>query len=596
MLFLRNLSGTCARVSSIRSFLPKSRPLARKMHKAYLHHEEGSETFQLCISVKDSSLSVDRQFNFKRQVTESVNSFLGRVNTNLEKVYEKKKKRKQNKAPANEETSSETSVITIDLLSNGSTVPRDTICKDVLFGNNKLLLIVCGTEYEVVVNAPWINVLSLPTSIMAGFPVYPNKLETSFFNRNKSLFSWYRCTKDKQEEWSKVGDDYYYTPTNDDIGCLLKFSCTPGNDSTQGPSFDVVSKNPVQAGPGHCPFETRHLFTGERVNWPRIVSYNILADLYADSETARNQLYPYCPAYAIGIDYRKQLICKELIGYNADILCLQEVDQKVFINDLDPLLSYLDYKAVFSKKGGQVTEGLACFFHSSKFRLVSSHTICLAEELPENPVFIDLWEKLKDNTNLITRFKDRTTSLLVTILQSTSNPDEILLIGNTHLYFHPDADHIRLLQAGMIMLYMEHLRINLSSSMPNSSVSLIMCGDFNSTPDCGVFQLMTTKFVPDDFKDWESNAQEAIKNISLSHSFLLESACGTPEYTNFTVGFVGCLDYIFYQCDSMSVSQVIPFPLEEEVKEHTALPSVLFPSDHIALICDLKLEKVGHKE
>lgn len=45
-----------------------------------------------------------------------------------------------------------------------------------------------------------------------------------------------------------------------------------------------------------------------------MVSYNILADLYADSEVSRTQLYPYCPPYALSIDYRKQLILKELLG------------------------------------------------------------------------------------------------------------------------------------------------------------------------------------------------------------------------------------------------------------------------------------------
>jgi len=46
----------------------------------------------------------------------------------------------------------------------------------------------------------------------------------------------------------------------------------------------------------------------------RVVSYNILADLYADSEVSRTQLFPYCPPYALSIDYRKQLFLKELLG------------------------------------------------------------------------------------------------------------------------------------------------------------------------------------------------------------------------------------------------------------------------------------------
>ena len=47
-----------------------------------------------------------------------------------------------------------------------------------------------------------------------------------------------------------------------------------------------------------------------------------------------------------------------------------------------------------------------------------------------------------------------------------------------------------------------------------------------------------------------------MKDVSLSHSLPLASAYGTPEYTNFTQGFAGCLDYIFYQHDQLDIGQV----------------------------------------
>jgi 2',5'-phosphodiesterase len=49
---------------------------------------------------------------------------------------------------------------------------------------------------------------------------------------------------------------------------------------------------------------------------------------------------------------------------------------------------------------------------------------------------------------------------------------------------------------------------------------------------------------------------EEVKGVSLSHSLLLDSAYGKPEFTNFTEGFAGCLDYIFYQHDQLDVTQV----------------------------------------
>ncbi len=83
------------------------------------------------------------------------------------------------------------------------------------------------------------------------------------------------------------------------------------------------------------------------------MTYNILANLYADSDDARNVLFPYCPAYALDIEYRRQLLAKELVGYNADLVCLQEVDKKVFDLDLVPAMME-DFEGDMAKKGGQV--------------------------------------------------------------------------------------------------------------------------------------------------------------------------------------------------------------------------------------------------
>jgi len=46
----------------------------------------------------------------------------------------------------------------------------------------------------------------------------------------------------------------------------------------------------------------------------RVVTYNILADVYADSDFSRDFLFAHCPADVLSIDYRKQLLLKELIG------------------------------------------------------------------------------------------------------------------------------------------------------------------------------------------------------------------------------------------------------------------------------------------
>lgn len=69
----------------------------------------------------------------------------------------------------------------------------------------------------------------------------------------------------------------------------------------------------------------------------------------------------------------------------------------------------------------------------------------MGKNIKLNESFNRIWDNVQ-NDNAKQRFKDRNTSVLVVTLQSKDNPSEILVIGNTHLYFHPDADHIRLLQ------------------------------------------------------------------------------------------------------------------------------------------------------
>jgi len=51
-----------------------------------------------------------------------------------------------------------------------------------------------------------------------------------------------------------------------------------------------------------------------------VLSYNILADAYATSDADS-----YCPTWALTWTYRRQNLLREIIGYHADIICLQEV-------------------------------------------------------------------------------------------------------------------------------------------------------------------------------------------------------------------------------------------------------------------------------
>ncbi|XP_029171782.1 2',5'-phosphodiesterase 12 isoform X1 [Nylanderia fulva] len=565
-----------------------------RMNEAFLRYEKGSEVFDISFRYVNETMRVDRQFNFSRQITENVGNFLKRVDTNVCKIINKKVERKRKK-----DATLETCFVPTDNVDNGKImllkddikIDGDVLCESLLQDTSELKLVIFEKTFLVKRNAPYIINISLPSSVLVGFPTYPSKFESLYTDKKRSIFNWYKndAVNNKPNSWTHVATGYLYIPHVSDIGCNLKISCEPRNESDSGCNMEVQSKNVVEAGPGLCPFDIRHQFTKHKLvdRSFRIVSYNILADTYADSDFSKDVLYPYCPQYALDMDYRKQLILKEIIGFNSDIICLQEVDRSMYEYDLLPSLYMLNYDGVFVTKN-EINEGLATFFNQERFEKLGFEYSVLAQNI-DFPRFATIWSKI-DNDKAKERFLGRNTTIQVTTLRSKENQSEILIIGNTHLYFKPDADHIRLLQGYYAIIYVHEAAKKIREENPECNVSVILCGDFNSVPECGIYQLMTENYVPETCEDWNSNPAEAIKNVSLMQDLCMSSACGTPEYTNYTPEFSGCLDYIFYERDKFEIEQIIPMPSKEELTLHTGLPSVVFPSDHISLCADLKLK------
>lgn len=190
--------------------------------------------------------------------------------------------------------------------------------------------------------------------------------------------------------------------------------CTPKSGDKVGPSIEVVSKCVVEPGAGYCAFKEKHMFTSQRLSGQqfRVISYNLLADYYCDSDFSRTQLFPYCPPFALAIDYRKLLFIREIIGYNSDICCLQEVDAKVFDLDLTLCLGEQGFDGVLQKKG-DTNEGVATFYNRNRFSLVQSYGINLSENMASQPYFAELYEKIKDNTKLCERMLALSTAVQV---------------------------------------------------------------------------------------------------------------------------------------------------------------------------------------
>lgn len=56
------------------------------------------------------------------------------------------------------------------------------------------------------------------------------------------------------------------------------------------------------------------------------------------------------------------------VGYNADVICLQEVDRKVFTKDFQPIFKAQGLEGFLKLKNGELGEGSATFYRKSKFK------------------------------------------------------------------------------------------------------------------------------------------------------------------------------------------------------------------------------------
>ena len=587
----------------------------------------------------DSKLSISfeldgKKRNLQRKKEEPLGNTLKRIYLNaVAQPSKKQKKQKSSKDSKKVRTSGSDSAASEDKVPSDdfkveiiaeSTSSDGPLSEETVNSNawkSGHILLIGNQKYQIDVNPPSVLSLELPDSMMSGFPVIP-LVTLEFATRSDSKFLWYKRNLNSVKEespmenkmncceenskWTFIKEGFTYVPSNDDLGSKLKVICIPANLKRSG-NFpkEAVSSVSVSAGPGLCPFDNRHIYTMKQTNGNksfRVISYNILADTYASGEFARKVLYPYCMDYVLDIGYRRQLLLKEIIGYNADILCLQECDSKVFDCYLTHALEVEGFVGLFCQKAGEVPEGEALFFRKKLFTLVSQHDIPFTKAL-ELECNNAIAKKLKGSEALLEKFMNRGQVGQIAVLRDLRDETRLICVVNTHLYFKPTAGHIRLLQIAVLLNYIHTVVTSLKTvSSCNSSeepwecenpgkaskVALLLCGDLNSSPNRPVIEFLLNGHLDANHSVWKTDEpQESGLCLELSHSMKLFSACGFPEFTNFVNGFEATLDYIFADSEEFDVESIIPLPSREEVELYTALPSVVVPSDHLAIVCDL---------
>ncbi|XP_036597082.1 nocturnin-like [Trichosurus vulpecula] len=281
----------------------------------------------------------------------------------------------------------------------------------------------------------------------------------------------------------------------------------------------------------------------------RVMQWNILPQALGEGKDN----FVQCPVEALRWEERKCLILEEILAYQPDILCLQEVDS--YFNTFQPLLSRLGYQGTFFPKPWSLCldvehnkgpDGCALFFLQNRFELVNSTNITLTAMT------------LKTNQEAIAETLE------------CKKTGRLFGIAVTHLKARTGWEQFHSAQGC-------DLPQNLQNTTQGAKIPLV-CGDFNAEPTEEVYKHF------------------ASSSLNLTSAYKLLSANGQsePPYTTWKIQTSGecrhTLDYIWSSKHALNVQSALGLLTEEQIGPNQ-LPSFNYPSDHLCLVCDFSFNE-----
>uniref|UniRef100_UPI0037E8FA1E protein angel homolog 2 isoform X2 n=1 Tax=Semicossyphus pulcher TaxID=241346 RepID=UPI0037E8FA1E len=201
-----------------------------------------------------------------------------------------------------------------------------------------------------------------------------------------------------------------------------------------------------------------------------VMSYNILSqELLQDN----SYLYRHCHPGVLPWGHRLPNLLAEIQQHNADILCLQEVQQDHYENQIKPALQALGYQCEYKKRTGRKPDGCAVIFKTSRLSLLSSNPV---EYFQPGDALLD-----RDNVGLVLLLRPND-------ITGQSDPSAFICVANTHLLYNPRRGDIKLAQLAILLAEIGRL----SRHSDGSTNPVVLCGDFNSTPWSPLYSFLTT--------------------------------------------------------------------------------------------------------
>lgn len=325
-----------------------------------------------------------------------------------------------------------------------------------------------------------------------------------------------------------------------------------------------------------------------------LLCYNILCDKYATSH-----MYGYTPSWALAWEYRKEFILQEVMSYSADICCLQEVDVEQYEDYFLHHLSQQDYEGVYWPKSRARTmrdeekrhvDGCATFFKTSKFALIEKQLIEFNQIALQRPDF-------KKTEDMFNRVMTKDNIAVVALLENRESGSRVI-VANVHIHWDPEFKDVKLVQVAMLMDELEKIgarfakfppKLDVAEGFPaaprysdGTKIPTLVCGDFNSVPDSGVYDYLSRAAIEPDHADFMSHVYGNYTAEGLGHKLALKSAysnVGELPFTNYTPNFEGVIDYVWYTTNSLAVTGLLGEVDKSYLSKVVGFPNAHFPSE-----------------
>ena len=477
-------------------------------------------------------------------------------------------------------------------------------------------------NYMVVVDPPLAVSLHLETSLWCGFPVVASWAGTGA-PLSEFVFVWEILDPETNQVLDSIEGGEVFTPRAGDAGNFLQVRCF----HPKHPQFflSTVSVDRIAEFKGKCARLAQPL-PATNDDTIRVATFNILAQPYIRTALAQDAYYTHLHGCWQTTDWarRSPLIMREMLDSGADVFCLQEVAAGSHETQLQRLLGgshdwHFFGKASVANNGNPI--GVSISLRKSRFDLVSSHKFNLGQG--EDSLLSSMLTEA-ERVEIEGKFGQSFFSTVLkgihtiagVVVARIRSSNQLVLVANTHLFFHPFGGHIRILQGLCFMRKLHAMRAELereTGQMPG----LIVCGDFNSRPNSGSFEVMNSGVVEANNIDWqygkafraekvedEEEGQETTvapvgsltDGFRLTHDLVIDHIPSQiPELTHATAAFRSTLDYIFYTKDVFApvegegTGSAIPELTNAEVDGLGGLPASFYGSDHVLVAGDLKL-------